>query len=65
MDRRFLYSEEDFDTRTKLIGGADVYKPVCRKHYITNQIVISASKEVLESYKGRAESCAETDAAMV
>ncbi|KAH0851045.1 hypothetical protein HID58_095025, partial [Brassica napus] len=53
------------DTRTALIGGADVYMPVCRKHYVNNQIVINASKKVLDSDKERAESCVDTVATMV
>lgn len=56
--KAFFTLRKTCDTRTELIGGADVYMPVCRKHYITNHIVIKASKKVLEdSDKARAESC--------
>ncbi|KAH0884451.1 hypothetical protein HID58_060547 [Brassica napus] len=40
----FFTVRKTFDTRTELIGGVDVYMPVCLKHYINNQIVIKASK---------------------
>ncbi|CAI9294861.1 unnamed protein product [Lactuca saligna] len=28
------------ETRTELIGGADMYMPVCRQHYVNGQMVI-------------------------
>ena len=61
----FFTLRKTCDTRTELIGGADVYMPVCRKHYVNNQIFINASKKVLDSDKARGDSCVETVAAMV
>ena len=58
--KAFFTLRKTCDTKTELIGGADVYMPVCRKHYVNNQIVIKASKKVLDSDKERAEPCAET-----
>nr|XP_016502806.1 PREDICTED: thymidine kinase a-like [Nicotiana tabacum] len=39
------------ETRTELIAGADVYMPVCRKHYVSGQVVKEATRSVLESQK--------------
>ncbi|CAG7878129.1 unnamed protein product [Brassica rapa] len=61
----FFTLRKTCDTRTELIGGADVYMPVCRKHYVNNQIVINASKKVLGSEKARAETCVKTIADMI
>jgi thymidine kinase len=36
------------ETKTELIGGADVYMPVCRQHYMDGQIVIEATRIVLD-----------------
>ncbi|KAG5416419.1 hypothetical protein IGI04_003986 [Brassica rapa subsp. trilocularis] len=65
--KAFFTLRKTRDTRTELIGGADVYMPVCRKHYVNNnhQVVVKASKEVLDSDKERSESCVETVAAMI
>lgn len=41
--KAFFTLRKTCDTITELIGGADVYKPVCRKHYVNNQIVLSQS----------------------
>ncbi|CAN6926651.1 hypothetical protein YC2023_013224 [Brassica napus] len=62
--KAFFTLRKTRDTRTELIGGADVYMPVCRKHYVNNQVVIQPSKEVLDSDKARDESCVEAVAAM-
>lgn len=37
------------DTKTELIAGADVYMPVCRKHYMSGQVVKDVRQAVLES----------------
>ncbi|KAK4485178.1 hypothetical protein RD792_007791 [Penstemon davidsonii] len=37
------------ETKAELIAGAEVYMPVCRKHYISGQMVKDATKAVLES----------------
>ena len=39
------------ETRTELIAGAEVYMPVCRKHYESGQVVKEAARSVLESQK--------------
>ncbi|KAL8469179.1 hypothetical protein ACS0TY_032125 [Phlomoides rotata] len=39
------------ETKTEVIGGAEVYMPVCRKHYVSGQVVKEATKAVLESSK--------------
>lgn len=37
------------ETQTEVIGGADIYRPVCRQHYVNGQVVIEATRGLLES----------------
>lgn len=37
------------ELQTELIGGADVYMPVCRQHYVNGQVVIEATRSILDS----------------
>ncbi|XP_006649678.1 thymidine kinase-like [Oryza brachyantha] len=46
--RAFFTLRKTRETKTELIGGADVYMPVCRQHYLDGQIVIEATRIVLE-----------------
>ncbi|MBA0778835.1 hypothetical protein Gotri_006650 [Gossypium trilobum] len=46
------------ETETELIGGAEVYMPVCRQHYVDGQVVIGAARSVLESKKLQCGTCA-------
>lgn len=39
------------DTQVELIGGVDVYMPVCRQHYVSGQVAVEAARHVLESQK--------------
>ncbi|KAK6149656.1 hypothetical protein DH2020_017181 [Rehmannia glutinosa] len=47
--RAFFTLRKTDETRTELIAGAEVYMPVCRKHYVSGQVVKEATKAVLES----------------
>ncbi|XP_021294332.1 thymidine kinase-like [Herrania umbratica] len=49
--RAFFTLRKTEETQTELIGGADVYMPVCRQHYVNGQVVIEATRSVLESQK--------------
>ncbi|KAI3969426.1 hypothetical protein MKX01_019987 [Papaver californicum] len=39
------------ETQAELIGGSDVYMQVCRRHYVSGQVVIEATRAVLKSQK--------------
>ncbi|KAG9443596.1 hypothetical protein H6P81_014936 [Aristolochia fimbriata] len=49
--RAFFTLRKTEETQTELIGGADVYMPVCRRHYVSGQVVIEATRNVLETQK--------------
>ncbi|KAF5482587.1 hypothetical protein F2P56_003145 [Juglans regia] len=54
--RAFFTLRKTKETQTELIGGADVYMPVCRQHYANGQVVMEAARNVLESYKVKSDS---------
>ncbi|KAI6704148.1 hypothetical protein NL676_013284 [Syzygium grande] len=47
--RAFFTLRKTGETQTEVIGGADVYMPVCRQHYVSGQAVIETTRIVLES----------------
>ncbi|KAM1005316.1 hypothetical protein ACFX2C_005412 [Malus domestica] len=47
--RAFFTLRKTEETHTELIGGAEVYMPVCRQHYVGGQVAIEAARAVLES----------------
>ncbi|KAF3323215.1 thymidine kinase-like protein [Carex littledalei] len=46
--RAFFTLRKTKETQTELIGGADKYMPVCRQHYVDGQIVVEATRIVLD-----------------
>ncbi|KAG8642147.1 hypothetical protein MANES_12G062301v8 [Manihot esculenta] len=57
--RAFFTLRKTVGTQTELIGGSDVYMPVCRQHYINGQVVMEAARSVLESCKVQPDSHAD------
>ncbi|XP_050236380.1 thymidine kinase a-like isoform X2 [Mercurialis annua] len=49
--RAFFTLRKTEETKIEVIGGADVYMPVCRQHYVSGQSVVEAARIVLESDK--------------
>ncbi|KAL5701897.1 thymidine kinase [Ranunculus cassubicifolius] len=49
--RAFFTLRKTDDTQTELIAGADVYMPVCRRHYVSGQVAIEATRSILEKRK--------------
>ncbi|KAI5670851.1 hypothetical protein M9H77_11215 [Catharanthus roseus] len=49
--RAFFTLRKTEETETELIAGAEVYMPVCRKHYVSGQVVKKAARTVLETQK--------------
>ncbi|XP_020594050.1 thymidine kinase-like [Phalaenopsis equestris] len=47
----FFTLRKSNQTETELIGGADVYMPVCRRHYVSGQALIETTKIILEGKK--------------
>ncbi|XP_058210441.1 thymidine kinase a-like [Rhododendron vialii] len=47
--RAFFTLRKTDETKTELIGGSDVYMPVCRQHYVDGQAVMEVTRTVLES----------------
>lgn len=56
--KRALFTLRKTDeTERELIGGAEVYMPVCRQHYVDGQVVIGAARSVLKCKKLERGSC--------
>lgn len=53
--KAFFTLRKTKETQTELIGGADVYMPVCRQHYVNGQVVMEATRSVLESCKVKSD----------
>ncbi|KAI4305677.1 hypothetical protein L6164_029028 [Bauhinia variegata] len=57
--RAFFTFRKTEETKTELIGGADLYMPVCRHHYVSGQIVMETTRSVLESHIVKSDSSTE------
>ncbi|KAJ0982222.1 hypothetical protein J5N97_010477 [Dioscorea zingiberensis] len=49
--RAFFTFRKSAETQTELIGGADVYMPVCRQHYVNGQLVTDTASIISECRK--------------
>nr|GMC85679.1 thymidine kinase-like [Ipomoea batatas]GMC85801.1 thymidine kinase-like [Ipomoea batatas] len=49
--RAFFTYRKTGETQTELIGGSDMYMPLCRQHYVNGNAVVAAAKTVLASHK--------------
>ncbi|XP_022966756.1 thymidine kinase a-like [Cucurbita maxima] len=47
-NRAFFTLRKTEEKETELIGGADMYMPVCRQHYVSGQVVIETARTVVE-----------------
>lgn len=54
--RAFFTLRKTEQRETELIGGADLYMPVCRLHYLNSQV---AERSVLESENEKTDSLLE------
>ncbi|XP_034701155.1 thymidine kinase [Vitis riparia] len=61
--RAFFTLRKIEEMQTELIGGADIYMPVCRQHYVNGQAVIEAARNALESHKDKVQSDPHPEAA--
>ncbi|KAJ6401413.1 hypothetical protein OIU84_016763 [Salix udensis] len=62
--RAFFTWRKTSETKTELIGGSDLYMPVCRQHYVSGESVIESTRTVLESFKVPNDSQTEVSAVM-
>lgn len=53
--KAFFTLRKTHDKEIELIGGMDMYMPVCRQHYIDSQVVVEAAKSVVEPQKSENE----------
>lgn len=49
------------DMQTEVIGGADVYMPVCRHHFVSGQMAVETARTVLEVHQASRESVSTPD----
>lgn len=54
--RAYFTLRKTEETKTELIAGADVYMPVCRKHYVSGQVVKETTRTILEKQKDQCSS---------
>lgn len=55
--RAFFTLRKTDSKETELIGGADLYMPVCRQHYVSGQVAVETVRSVVESHNNKTETC--------
>ncbi|VFQ84828.1 unnamed protein product [Cuscuta campestris] len=48
-DRAHFTLRKTEENKTELIAGADVYMPVCRKHFVSGQVLKEATRDIIEA----------------